>query len=233
MRGILFDKDGTLLDFEASWSRAYRDLVRSFAADEAAAEAMLDAGGYDLATGLIRPGSVLAVGNSVDMARLWFPDHDPAAHRAAVAHIDTVFHATGLRYSVAVEGLDATLAVLGEAGMVMGVATSDGTESARAALTMLGVHGHLPHIYGYDSVANPKPAPDIVHAFAAATGIPQAEIAVVGDSTHDLAMARAAGAGLAVGVLSGTSGHDDLVHLADVILPSIRELPAYLAQNRK
>jgi phosphoglycolate phosphatase len=219
MRGILFDKDGTLLDFEASWGHAYRELVRDLAGSEALAEAMLDAGGYDLATGLIRPGSVLAVGNSVDMARLWFPDHDDIEHRAMVAAIDMVFHANGLRYSVAVDGLFETLAELAEAGMVMGIATSDGTAAARAAIEMLGVHGHLP--------------PDIVYAFAAATEIPPAEIAVVGDSTHDLAMARAAGAGLAIGVLSGTSGHDDLVHLADVILPSIRELPAYLAQNRK
>jgi phosphoglycolate phosphatase len=204
MRGILFDKDGTLLDFEASWGHAYRELVRDLAGSEALAEAMLDAGGYD-----------------------------DIEHRAMVAAIDMVFHANGLRYSVAVDGLFETLAELAEAGMVMGIATSDGTAAARAAIEMLGVHGHLPHIYGYDSVDNPKPAPYIVYAFAAATGIPPAEIAVVGDSTHDLAMARAAGAGLAIGVLSGTSGHDDLVHLADVILPSIRELPAYLAQNRK
>ena len=233
MRGILFDKDGTLLDFEASWGQAYRELVQGLAGDKALAETMLEAGGYDRETGLIRPGSVLAVGNSIDMARLWFPDHDEFEHRAMVAAIDAVFHVNGLRYSVAVEGLAETLAELAEAGMVMGIATSDGTGAARAAIEMLGVDGHLPHIYGYDSVDNPKPAPDIVHAFAAATGIPPVEIAVVGDSTHDLAMARAAGAGLAIGVLSGTSGHDDLVHLADAVLPSIRELPAYLAQNRK
>lgn len=233
MRGILFDKDGTLLDFEASWGQAYRELVRGLAGDEAAAETMLVAGGYDPETGLFRPGSVLAVGNASDMARLWFPDHDDAEHRRTVAYIDTVFHANGLRFSVAVPGLVETLEALAAAGMVMGVATSDGTAAARAALEMLGVDGHLPHIYGYDSVDNPKPAPDMVHAFAAAAGLRPAEIAVVGDSTHDLAMARAAGAGLAIGVLSGTSRHDDLAHLADAILPSIRELPDYLAQNRK
>jgi hypothetical protein len=38
---------------------------------------------------------------------------------------------------------------------------------------------------------------------------------------------RAAGVGLNVGVLSGTSGRADLEALADVILPSIVELLAH------
>ena len=59
------------------------------------------------------------------------------------------------------------------------------------------------------------------------------EVAVVGDNPHDLEMARSGGAGAAIGVLSGNSGADDLAPLADVVLPSIRELPAWLHQNRK
>ena len=81
-----------------------------------------------------------------------------------------MFHANGLRCAVAVDGLAETLARLGQAGLAMGVATSDSTAAAQAAIAMLGVDQHLPHIFGYDSVANPKPAPDMVHAFAAATG---------------------------------------------------------------
>ena len=49
---------------------------------------------------------------------------------------------------------------------------------------------------------------------------------MVGDAVHDLAMGRAAGAGLNVGVLSGTSGREDLEGYADLILDSINDLPA-------
>ena len=52
------------------------------------------------------------------------------------------------------------------------------------------------------------------------------EVAVVGDAVHDLAMGRAAGVGLNVGVLSGTSEREDLEDFADLILPSINELLA-------
>ena len=98
---------------------------------------------------------------------------------------------------------------------------------------MLGVRRLLPHVFGYDSVARPKPGPDMVDAFAAAAGLAPAEIAVVGDNHHDLAMARAAHAGAAVGVLSGTGEAADLAPLADVILADIRALPGWLHQNRK
>ena len=47
---------------------------------------------------------------------------------------------------------------------------------------------------------------------------------MVGDAVHDLAMGRAAGVGLTVGVLSGTSAREDLEACADLILPSINAL---------
>jgi phosphoglycolate phosphatase len=51
------------------------------------------------------------------------------------------------------------------------------------------------------------------------------EVAVVGDAVHDLAMGRAAGVSLTVGVLSGTSAREDLAGLSDLIVASIAELP--------
>lgn len=232
MRGILFDKDGTLIDFDATWPRLYELLALDLAGgDRAAAGAMLAAGGFDEATRRIRSGSTLAAGTTVDIARLWYPDHDAAAHRAMVARIDAVFHDNGVRYSVAVPNLEATLAALAGAGYAMGVATSDGAAATRAALQALKIAGHLPHVFGYDSVPRPKPAPDMVHAFAAAAGLVPADIVVVGDNPHDLEMARAAGAGAAIGVLTGTSSADDLAGLADAVLAGVAELPAWLAER--
>jgi phosphoglycolate phosphatase len=234
MRGILFDKDGTLLDFEASWNRAYRDLALDLAGDdEARAMTMMVAGGLDTATGKIKSGTAFAAGNTIDIARVWFPDREGDALSELVIRMDEAFHQNGLRYSVAIAGLRETLAALADMGVVMGVATSDSTAGAKAALRSLGVDPYLPHVFGYDSVRYPKPAPDMVHAFVAATGLTPADIAVVGDNRHDLEMARSAGAGAAIGVLSGTGSRDDLASLADAILADIRALPDWLHQNRK
>ena len=229
MRGVLFDKDGTLLDFEASWSGVYRELCLDLAEGDAdIAQSMLVVGGLDPETGRFRSGGALAAGNTIDIVRIWYPSLSRGAERAMVERIDRVFHANGITCSVPVPGLRQTLAALAEAGFTMGVATSDGTAAARAALSALGLDTYLPYVLGYDSVPSPKPAPDIVHAFSKAIGVPPGEIVVIGDNPHDLEMARSAGAGAAIGVLTGNSARHELAPLADAVLDSVCDLPAWL-----
>ena len=143
-----------------------------------------------------------------------------------VERIDRIFHQNGLTCSVPVPGLRAALDELARAGITMGVATSDSTAAARAALGALGLGELLPHVFGYDSVPQPKPAPDIVLGFGRAVGVPAQEIVVIGDNPHDLEMARRAGAGAALGVLTGNSRRHELAPLADAVLGSIQELTA-------
>jgi phosphoglycolate phosphatase len=225
MRGILFDKDGTLLDFEASWSAVYRELCLDLCEGNAdAAETMLIAGGLDPITRRFRSGATLAAGTTVDIVRVWYPEFSDDEERAMVERIDRVFHENGIRCSVPVPGLASALAELEGDGLVMGVATA----ATRAALSALGLQNFLPHVYGYDSVPHPKPAPDIVHAFCRAIDAAPRDIVVVGDNPHDLQMARRAGAGAAIGVLTGNSGREDLLPLADVVLASVVELPNWL-----
>lgn len=229
MRAILFDKDGTLLDFEATWGPLYRAMAHDFAAgDAAAAEAMLVAGGLDRATGRMLPGSVLGAGATADIVELWFPELRGADFDAMVERIDGIFHDHGAVHSVPVTGAAGVLDALAGRGLLLGVATNDTRRAAAAALGLLGLDKHLRHIFGYDSVPRRKPAPDMVHAFAAATGIAPADIIVVGDNRHDIEMARNAGAGVALGVLTGNSGMAELGGVADAVLPSIADLPAWL-----
>jgi phosphoglycolate phosphatase len=229
MRAALFDKDGTLLDFEASWSGVYRDLCLDLAGGDAAlAQSMLVSGGLNPDTGRFRSGGALAAGNTIDIVRTWFPRLSRGQERAMIERIDRVFHQNGMTCSVPVPGLRGTLERLARAGITMGVATSDGTAAARAALAALGLDDLLPHVFGYDSVPRPKPAPDIVHAFSSAVGVPPHEIVVIGDNPHDLEMARGAGAGAALGVLTGNSRRHELEPLADAVLDSVCDLPAWL-----
>lgn len=234
MRGVLFDKDGTLLDFEASWSTVYREMCLDLAEGKAEiAEAMLIAGGLDPATRRFRSGAALAAGTTVDIVRIWYPEFSDHEERAMVERIDRIFHENGIRCSVPVPGLALTLSELENAGLLMGVATNDGTAATRAALAAIGVSHFLPHVYGYDSVPHPKPAPDIVIAFSKAIGVRPSEIVIVGDNPHDMEMARNAGAGAAVGVLTGNSLREELTPLADVVLDSVSDLPAWLASGAR
>ena len=232
MRGVLFDKDGTLLDFEASWSAVYREMCLGLAeGDTDAAEAMLIAGGLDPVTRRFRSGATLAAGTTVDIVKVWYPEFSDDEERAMVERIDRIFHENGIRCSVPVPGLTSTLAELEASGLRMGVATNDGTAATRAALVALGISHFLPHVFGYDSVPHPKPAPDIVFAFSKLIGARPSEIVVIGDNPHDIEMARNAGAGAAIGVLTGNSGREELTPLADAVLESVRDLPNWLRQH--
>ncbi len=233
IRGILFDKDGTLVDFQATWF-AIGDLLAMKAADgdRRKANALLEIAGYDFANHCFKADSVFAAGTNADIVALWYPEV-PAKERAAMAvGFDRFTAEEGAAQSVPLPGSRDTIEQLHEAGFRLGIATNDSTGGAEKMLLALGVAQMFDAAYGYDGVANPKPAPDAIYAFCDLTGLKPSQIAMVGDNRHDLEMARAGGAGLAVGVLSGTGTRETLAPLADVVLGSIAELPAYLNASR-
>ena len=114
-------------------------------------------------------------------------------------------------------------------GYRMGVATNDSTRGAERTLAALGMSQLFDAAYGYDAVANPKPAPDTVRAFCDLTGCKASEVAMVGDNRHDMEMARAAGVGMAIGVLSGNGTRETLSPLADILIGSVADLPGLLS----
>lgn len=231
IRGILFDKDGTLVDFQATWFAIGEELaLRAAGGSRSRAEALLAEAGYDFDLNRFKADSVFAAGTNSDIVALWYPQLTPAERQPMVLEFDTLTAIEGAARSVPLPGVREALAELHRAGMRLGVATNDSTGGAERTLTALGVAQLFDAAYGYDAVANPKPAPDIVHAFADLTGLRLSEIAMVGDNRHDLEMARAGGVGLAVGVLSGTGTRETLAPLADVVLDSVADLPALLAQ---
>lgn len=230
IRGILFDKDGTLVDFHRTW-HAIGDALALEAAggDRGRADALMDLAGYDFSAGRFRSDSVFAAGTNADIVALWYPALPLAERAARVKHFDRVTAAEGARSAVALPGALDALRILHGRGLRLGVATNDSEGGARQTIAALGVADLFAAAYGYDSVARPKPAPDAIDAFCVLTGLEPAEIAMVGDNRHDLEMARAGRAGAAVAVLSGTGTRDRLEPLADVVLGSVADLPGWLA----
>lgn len=231
IRGILFDKDGTLIDFNRTWFGIVMALGRRAASgDEPAARELVEQGGYDWQQQRFLGGSVVAAGTIADLVDLWHPKLDTQERHERIASYDGFIVGEGARRASGVAGLHATLATLVERGFQLGIATNDSEASARATADALGLANTFSAIIGYDSVARPKPHADQLALFATTTGLPVQAIAMVGDNTHDLEMAHAAGAGLAIGVLSGNSTRDELAARADIILDSIADLPGLFAR---
>lgn len=233
IKGILFDKDGTLVDFQATW-HAIGDLMalRAAGGDRKMADALMDRAGYDLDAGKFRGDSVFAAGTNSDIVSLWYPKMTPGERLAMVERFDQITAVEGAAKAVPLPGIIEALRELHSQGYRLGVATNDSTAGAERTLVALGISQLFDAAYGYDAVANPKPAADPVIAFCDLTGLKPSEVAMVGDNNHDLEMAHNAACGLAVGVLSGTGTEDALGRRADVVLASVAELPGYLADNR-
>jgi phosphoglycolate phosphatase len=85
------------------------------------------------------------------------------------------------------------IAQLHQSGLRLGVATSKVQAGAVAQLEMAGIAQYFDAIAGYDAVAHPKPAPDLALHVLGKLGVAPKTAIVVGDTTHDLLMARAAG----------------------------------------
>ncbi|QKD06018.1 HAD family hydrolase [Mesorhizobium loti] len=230
IKGILFDKDGTLVDFNATWL-GVADFMAMDASDgdRWKADRLLAAAGFDFANRRFKPDSIFASGTNLDVVELWFPRLSNEDQMLAVARFNEITSVQGSTMAVALPGIVDTLAALHKRSYRLGVATNDSTSGAEKTLITLGVAQLFDAAYGYDAVANPKPAPDTIQAFCDLTGLKPSEIAMVGDNRHDLEMARAGGCGLAVGVLSGTGTRESLAEIADVILDSVADLPDFLS----
>lgn len=226
--GILFDKDGTLLDFDKTWEPVNRRAsLFAAAGDEVLADRLMVICGMDPLTGKVSSGSLFAAAATSEIAAAMSNAGAAFDPEELTVHLDR-FYTEGAAKAVAVTDLAALFDRLKGRGLHLGIASSDNEASIRAIAERMGIIANLDYIAGYDSGHGVKPHPGMVDGFAASQGIDHAEIAMVGDNTHDLHMARNAKAGLAIGVLTGTSGREALEPHADYVLASIDELESLL-----
>lgn len=233
LAGILFDKDGTLIDFDKTWGPAAHAVMTTLArGDRARLNDLMAVSHYVEDERRFRPTSPLVAGSSAAYGPLWARVLGRPAGLALYGEMDRLFREEGLRSLSPIGDPAAVAAQLARAGYALGIATNDAEASARAQGEVLGLAPHLAFVAGYDSGFGSKPEPGMVRAFARHLGVPPDRIAMVGDSAHDLAAARSAGA-MAIAVLSGPAGEAaraELAQLADHVIGSIGDLPRLLAR---
>jgi phosphoglycolate phosphatase len=226
---VVFDKDGTLIDFGSMWSGWALDLAAALRDTtgrtlDAPLFAML---GFDAASGTVLHGGGLAATpmarlreRTLEVLRRAGLTADDAERALAVA-----WHAPDpVRLAHPLADLEALFAGLRRAGRRVAIATSDDREPTERTLAALGLAGIVDATVCADDGIPVKPAPDGVLYLGRALGVSPGRVAVVGDSVADLDMGRSAGAGLVIGVLTGVGGRDELAPHADVVLESVADL---------
>lgn len=232
IRAILFDKDGTLNDYAASWTPINARAVALAAAGEPRLAARLaEAVGVDGAGRALFPTAIMAAGTAGEIAEAMVAAGAAFDVEDLTAALDALF-LEGAEAMVPVGDLPAILGRLASRGLVLGIASSDNTAAVVRFAEREGIADLLAFVAGWDAGHGAKPDPRLIGAFARAAGCEPDEIAMVGDTDHDMAMARAAKVGLVVGVLTGTGTAESLGARADAVIGSIAELEPLLVDER-
>jgi phosphoglycolate phosphatase len=222
IKGVLFDKDGTLFDFHKTWIAAVQEAASiASGGDRALSEVLLAAGGLDFSTGKFLPDSVIAAGHSRELVELWVDLGAVLPRQLLHTRIEEIFNRLSLANASPVTDLVTLFSFFRDKGIFSGIATNDSQAGAVAAVEEFKLKDLVCFVAGYDSGFGPKPGPGMVRAFCRTTGLPPEKVAVVGDSEHDMLMGRLAGAGLLVGVLTGAGTRQSLGSSAHLIIEDI------------
>lgn len=238
LKGILFDKDGTLVSFEGFWIPFTVQLVRfslkragKMVAKDLEASFLQELGVEPTKKTLIQ-GGVLAEDTTDDLIIRLVDLH---IERGLLEERERESFLQALRLEVTAIAnanrdkiipfcdLPHLLSYLKEKGFCLGIATHDSKASTQYFLEALEIESFFQYVGCAEEGIPSKPHLYFLHTFCEICQLKADQVAVIGDTLGDLKMARRGGA-IAIGVLSGITKESLLRREAHLLLPSVNHL---------
>ena len=214
-RLAIFDCDGTLVDSQADICRAMEECFSDARLDPPTREATRRVVGLSL----------------VDAIRTLLPTSEPALHIALAEDYKRAFHrlrAGGQVEEPLFEGIADMLQGLKADGWLLGIATGKSDRGLRLCLERHGIHGRFMTLQTADRHPS-KPHPAMIEAALAEVAAEPGASVMIGDTSYDMAMAKAAGV-TAIGV---AWGYHDAAELAEAGAEFIAERPTDILDYMK
>ncbi|MCD6540245.1 HAD family hydrolase [Candidatus Bipolaricaulota bacterium] len=229
LEGIIFDKDGTLIDF-SHWGPLMAERARAlgerFGLNGEAERELLAILGVDPATGhatstIHRPREETErLSASFLSATLGVSEGEVLQTvREIFAEVDRRF--PWEKHLRPTPGARELLSRIKDAGGIVAVVTHDSTTPARRHLLYAGLLEYVDLVVGADRFSARKPDPEGILYACRLLDLPPSGTAMVGDSREDVEAGKAAGCSAVIGVLTGKGGVGDLEG-ADHIIPDLR-----------
>lgn len=201
IKGILFDKDGTLIEFTATWHQVItyilNDLEKKFYLNQQIIADLKEVSGYE-DSGFIKE-SIIQYYSTTQIIEKWY---DTIAKYGDMNSITKsllleLFETNAVREDVDIKLLDGVkdlLSYLNDRGYFIGIATADTKHSAEFSLKKAKIYDYFDYIGADDSKNEAKPCPQMALDFCEKVGIDRRELLIVGDSVTDMIFAKNAGA---------------------------------------
>lgn len=236
IRGILFDKDGTLLDNNLLWG-AVGKAVGNMAAhlynlDSAETHSVMTAIGFDKSEKTLIANSPIASGTALDIAcaiqseLLKYGIRDIELCKLLEHISGTIEHTVQENVNLIRPCGDIKLLFdfLKSKKILIGLATADLYATTIVCLRQLEIEDYFSYIGTDDGKSKPKPHPDHLLRFCKKCGISCDEAAVVGDSISDIEMGKNGGAGLTVAISPETGSDKNHACGANFTVTSVDKL---------
>lgn len=239
IKGIIFDKDGTLFDYGKVWGPVVRDAIYS----GLQSINIPDDKKKECAYAFMRVLGVDADGNTYPDGIIFRHDRLIAAFFRVLAvtlhyHINPVKvgmlfriflskDEKGIAKRISTMEFPGVADVFQEAdrrGYRMGIVTNDSTVSTKLFLDRMGISQYIVFLRTKDSHVKAKPNPEALREFCQENGLESSEVAIIGDTLVDMEFAHQGKAGYRIAVLTGSGDIERLTKNADAVYPTLHDV---------
>ncbi|CAJ0574271.1 unnamed protein product, partial [Mesorhabditis spiculigera] len=230
---VIFDKDGTLVDFHRMWLPYAHATVRLLetATGRGVGPAVYKTLGVDPHKQRVSMGSLAEktlLGIRKDVAMTLVEEHDiphDEAHRIVEHAVPE--QSPGETWPVC--DLQILMEELRQMGVKSAVCTADSRAATVNQLKLLRIEHYMDHVVcGNDVGIIPKPSPHCAVQICKKLNVELKDTIMVGDTIADLKMGRVAGLRASVGVLTGVGNRETLAQYTDYFIEDVSELPGLI-----
>lgn len=235
IKGIIFDKDGTLIQFDAFWIsvsvNAINQILKQLNREDIPVEEILLSIGVENGVadtdGLLCKGTYEQIALAIsDVLKKY--DCMVSEDKFVPMVLDAYNrNADSGEVLPTCENIAGVLGGLKSSGIKLAVVTTDNFEITQKCLVKLGIEHLFDKIYTDDGETPVKPDPWCALDFAKQMNLEKDEIIMVGDTMTDILFAQNAGIGV-IGVGANDENRQRLAKHADAVFPDISHIPAFL-----
>lgn len=234
-KAVVFDKDGTVLDYDAFWLPvsilATEKILAAIGASDVPCDDMMTALGVENGvTAIDSPICCGTYGQIADrMAEILLGyGHRCDMERLTAVTVEAYLSSTFVgKVSPTCPELQTVLAQLKARGTVLALVTADGPDMTAHCLRELGIEPYFDVVYTDDGTHPNKPDPWCINDLCGRYGLTREQVVMVGDTLTDLHFARNSGV-RAVGLAKNEKNRSILLSMTDTVLPDVSRLPEVL-----